>query len=148
MNLVRAPHKSLHRFPKLSQHRILFAPCALKPLGPAHPLHFRATFLMYSPVSSAYRLSGTDPGVPFMRMSGLAGSTGGCFFFSWLTTSGVSSRDELVVPSINFSASPTLTDVTAIVKFRNNVLSDVLDFPFYSRFCSSLDSFMSSLTFP
>ena len=80
VNLARAPHKSLHRFLKLSEHRILFAPCAFKPLGPAPPLHFRATFLMYSPVSSAYRLSGTDSGVPFMRISGLAGSAGGCFF--------------------------------------------------------------------
>ena len=90
-------------------------------------------------------LSGTDSGMPFMRISGFAGSAGGCFFFSWLITSGVGSRD---VPSISFPASPTLPDVTAFVKFRNNVLSDVLNFPFDSRFCNSLDSFMSSLTFP
>ena len=53
VNLARAPHKSLHRFPKLSEHRILFAPCAFKPLGPAPRLNFRATFLMYSRVRSA-----------------------------------------------------------------------------------------------
>ena len=79
VNLAGAPHKSLHRFPQLSEHRIIFTPCAFKPLGPAPPLHFRATFLMYLLVSSAYRLSGTDSGVPFMRSSGLAGSAGGCF---------------------------------------------------------------------
>ena len=80
VNLARTPHNSFHRFPKLSEQRIQFAPCAFKPLGPAPPLHFRATFLMYSPVSSAYRHSGTDSGVPFMRISGLAGSAAGCFF--------------------------------------------------------------------
>ena len=148
VNLVRAPHKSLHRFPKLSEHRILFAPCAFKTLGPAPPLHFRATFLMYWLVSSAYRLSGTDSGVVFMKISVLAGSAGECFFCSWLIASGVGSRHKLVVPSISFPASPTLPDVTTFVKFRNNVLSDVLEFHFNSRFCSSLDSFMSSLTFP
>ena len=80
VNLARAPHNSLHRFSKLSEHRILFGPCAFKPLGPAPPLHFRAIFLMYSPVSSAYRLPGTESSVPFLRISGLAGTSGGCFF--------------------------------------------------------------------
>ena len=80
VNLTGAPPKSMHQFSKLSEHRTLFAPCAFNPLGPAPPLHFRVTFLMNLPVSSAYRLSGTDSGVPFIRNSGLAGSAGGCFF--------------------------------------------------------------------
>ena len=44
VNLASAPHKLLHRFPKLSEHRILFASCAFKPLGPAPPLLFRVIF--------------------------------------------------------------------------------------------------------
>ena len=82
VNLASAPHKSLPRFCKLSAHRILFAPCAFRPLGPPPPLHFRATFHMYSPDISAYGHSGTDSGVPCMRLSVFAGSAGGCFFVS------------------------------------------------------------------